>query len=257
MPLAPQSLRKGGCHIKTLPGWLIGALVALATFVAAAFAFTHWIERTSERVRTSYGGGPRCEGDDCAPERSPPPEFDAGIGPRVASIDASIDRRRTRTPVEEEDAEVDVGVDVAAPIVEAAVEIVVEAAPPPPEKPAPAQCGARTCPEGQVCCNSSCGLCTLPGGTCTQELCGVPQSPLSWPCGPNTCNITEICCNASCGICTPPGGTCSHERCDILQLPFSTPCGRNTCNTGQICCNPSCGTCTAPGEPCNWEPCPQ
>jgi hypothetical protein len=32
-------------------------------------------------------------------------------------------------------------------------------------------CGPRTCPAGQVCCNESCGICTEPGGFCTQQFC--------------------------------------------------------------------------------------
>lgn len=32
-------------------------------------------------------------------------------------------------------------------------------------------CGSTTCPSGQVCCNSSCGICTPPGGFCIQLAC--------------------------------------------------------------------------------------
>jgi hypothetical protein len=32
-------------------------------------------------------------------------------------------------------------------------------------------CGAVTCGAGQVCCNASCGICTEPGGFCTQQFC--------------------------------------------------------------------------------------
>lgn len=32
-------------------------------------------------------------------------------------------------------------------------------------------CGAKTCGAGQVCCNASCGICTEPGGFCTQQVC--------------------------------------------------------------------------------------
>jgi len=32
-------------------------------------------------------------------------------------------------------------------------------------------CGPTTCAVGQVCCNSSCGVCTEPGGVCTQQFC--------------------------------------------------------------------------------------
>jgi hypothetical protein len=33
------------------------------------------------------------------------------------------------------------------------------------------QCGKVTCPDGQVCCNASCGMCTPPGGMCTRQFC--------------------------------------------------------------------------------------
>lgn len=33
-------------------------------------------------------------------------------------------------------------------------------------------CGPKaTCPAGQECCNASCGICTPPGGACTQQAC--------------------------------------------------------------------------------------
>jgi hypothetical protein len=117
-------------------------------------------------------------------------------------------------------------------------------------------CGNNVCPVGQVCCNASCGTCTPPGGTCSQQVCGAENLPLSAPCGPNTCNVGQVCCNPSCGICTPPGGTCDTKPCDGPKVPFSVPCGLNTCNVGQVCCNPSCGICVAPGESCRTDPCP-
>ncbi len=43
------------------------------------------------------------------------------------------------------------------------------AARPAPEKRV--QCGSITCPTGQVCCNSSCGICTPPGDVCIQMVC--------------------------------------------------------------------------------------
>lgn len=33
------------------------------------------------------------------------------------------------------------------------------------------KCGSVTCPTGQVCCNSSCGICTPPDGFCIQIAC--------------------------------------------------------------------------------------
>jgi hypothetical protein len=33
-------------------------------------------------------------------------------------------------------------------------------------------CGKNICAPGNVCCNVSCGICTPPGGVCTQQYCG-------------------------------------------------------------------------------------
>lgn len=38
-------------------------------------------------------------------------------------------------------------------------------------EPAGEQCGDNVCGAGMVCCNSSCGICTEPGGFCTQQAC--------------------------------------------------------------------------------------
>jgi hypothetical protein len=40
-----------------------------------------------------------------------------------------------------------------------------------PRPDEPEVCGPVTCPKGQVCCNSSCGICTPPGGFCTMQYC--------------------------------------------------------------------------------------
>jgi hypothetical protein len=64
------------------------------------------------------------------------------------------------------------------------------------------------CDSGQVCCNESCGICTAPGGVCTQQAC------VGAPCGPTTCQVGEVCCNESCGICTAPGGSCTEQFCE-------------------------------------------
>ena len=33
------------------------------------------------------------------------------------------------------------------------------------------ECGSKTCAVGDVCCNSSCGICVPPGGHCTDQAC--------------------------------------------------------------------------------------
>jgi hypothetical protein len=37
-------------------------------------------------------------------------------------------------------------------------------------------CGTSTCAIGLVCCNASCGICTEPGGTCTDIVCEDPTA---------------------------------------------------------------------------------
>ncbi|KAK3392685.1 hypothetical protein B0H63DRAFT_456392 [Podospora didyma] len=81
----------------------------------------------------------------------------------------------------------------------------------PPRK----QCGPTLCAVGDVCCNSSCGICTKPGGFCTQQFCE-PKPPLSGDgiiCGATVCAAGKVCCNASCGICTDPEAACTQQVC--------------------------------------------
>ena len=119
------------------------------------------------------------------------------------------------------------------------------------------QCGSATCPEGQVCCNASCGTCAMPGETCSQLVCGMSTTSMSVSCGSNTCNVGESCCNASCGICARPGDPCdATKECEnSIQYPNSVACGMSTCNVGLVCCNPSCGICARYGEPCSQDAC--
>lgn len=117
-------------------------------------------------------------------------------------------------------------------------------------------CGPVTCPVDWVCCNASCGICTLPGQTCSQVVCGMPMSPMSVGCGPTTCDVGELCCDPMCGKCIRPGEPCTPARClSPVVTPESEVCGMNTCNVGTVCCNPSCGICKPPGEPCTRKVC--
>ncbi len=43
-----------------------------------------------------------------------------------------------------------------------------------PDPNAGTPCGPTTCSGGDVCCNASCGICTPPGGFCTQQVCAQP-----------------------------------------------------------------------------------
>ncbi len=127
----------------------------------------------------------------------------------------------------------------------------------PPPSIAKVQCGDAVCPEGQVCCNASCGTCTMPGAICSQLVCGMSTSLMSVSCGSNTCNVGQSCCNASCGICVGPDEPCdATKECENqIQYPFSATCGMATCNTGLVCCNPSCGICARFGEACSQSAC--
>ncbi|KAK0624535.1 hypothetical protein B0T17DRAFT_460181, partial [Bombardia bombarda] len=70
-------------------------------------------------------------------------------------------------------------------------------------------CGTATCDTGKVCCNSSCGICVAPGGSCTQQIC----EPALATCGKSVCAAGKVCCNSSCGICVAPGGSCTQQIC--------------------------------------------
>jgi hypothetical protein len=124
------------------------------------------------------------------------------------------------------------------------------------EAPAGPPCGSVMCESGWVCCNASCGICTLPGEGCSQRTCGMPYSPSSVTCGPVTCDVGELCCNPACGECILPGQPCNPRTClNPVTIPYSETCGMTTCSTGMVCCNPSCGICKPPGEPCSREVC--
>ena len=127
-----------------------------------------------------------------------------------------------------------------------------------PAPPVPlVQCGSAQCPEGEVCCNASCGTCTRPGELCSQQVCGMSTYPGSVLCGLNECNVGEICCNASCGTCARSEAECDpNQECDNpVEYPQSVTCGMETCNTGLVCCNPSCGICAPYGVPCSQDAC--
>lgn len=95
----------------------------------------------------------------------------------------------------------------------------------------PVKCGKNVCGEGEVCCNSSCGVCTKKGGFCTLQYCGPvdeevvepPAKPTTLPpkepilvgekCGRNVCGKGQFCCNSSCSQCAPLGGACTMQFC--------------------------------------------
>jgi hypothetical protein len=40
------------------------------------------------------------------------------------------------------------------------------------------QCGGVECAPGEICCNPSCGICTVPDGMCTQQFCDEGKSDI-------------------------------------------------------------------------------
>jgi hypothetical protein len=84
-------------------------------------------------------------------------------------------------------------------------------------------CGKARCAAGDVCCNASCGICTPPGGVCTQQVCTDP--------GAASCR-TDADCRLFSDYCT---------GCDCRALPTGAP-------------DP---TCSGPGVQCLVDPCQQ
>jgi hypothetical protein len=82
------------------------------------------------------------------------------------------------------------------------------------------RCGNHFCPQGQVCCNESCGICTEPFGFCTMQYCAYA--------GPKCRSDSD--CRLFSDYCT---------GCDCRALRFSEP-------------GP---TCDGPGVRCLIDPC--
>lgn len=86
-------------------------------------------------------------------------------------------------------------------------------------------CGPATCRAGEVCCNESCGICTKPGGFCTQQVCGEPE-----PTGPF--------CGGIAGFPCPGAGTCVDDpRDDCDPTMGGADCGGVCdCSLVQLLC---------------------
>jgi hypothetical protein len=99
-------------------------------------------------------------------------------------------------------------------------------------------CGTAACTSAQVCCNSSCGLCTPPGGTCVPVVCG--SCAVDSDCrlfddyctgcdcralaknDPNpTCNGAGVQCLVQpCGFKIT---RCTSGRCVVIPVPLAHP----------------------------------
>jgi hypothetical protein len=84
-------------------------------------------------------------------------------------------------------------------------------------------CGPKTCPAGQVCCNESCGICTDPGGFCTQQFC----EPAGGCRQDGDCRVfSDYCTGCDCRVlgkddkdptCSGPGVRCLADPCQQKQ----------------------------------------
>jgi hypothetical protein len=115
-------------------------------------------------------------------------------------------------------------------------------------------CGPNTCATGEVCCNESCGICTAPGGFCTEQFCEDPGSsgtpgdePGQDPSDPGSSDPGDPG--------EPGGGEGGGSSDPGTGGGDRVACGNVTCAAGEVCCNESCGICTAPGAGCTKQLC--
>jgi len=95
------------------------------------------------------------------------------------------------------------------------------------------RCGNHFCPQGEVCCNESCGICTPPDGYCTREFCA--------PTGPKCrsdadCRLfSDYCTGCDCRAlvtgepapyCEGPGVRCFADPCMDHAAVCSLPEGK-------------------------------
>jgi hypothetical protein len=119
------------------------------------------------------------------------------------------------------------------------------------------RCGPVTCDEGLVCCNESCGICTLPGAGCPAIECEDPTAPRC-----DAMDATPVgACDLHLGIafdgdeCVSLSGcSCEGEDCDSL---FMSPIEcENACAISEE--GDSCGGITgafcSPGFYCEFDP---
>jgi hypothetical protein len=85
--------------------------------------------------------------------------------------------------------------------------------------PKPVTCGAVTCERGERCCNESCGICTRPGGACTEQLC---EPPVECRRDADCRAFSDYCTGCDCRalaasepdpVCPGPGVQCFVDPC--------------------------------------------
>lgn len=118
-------------------------------------------------------------------------------------------------------------------------------------------CGPTTCPHGQYCCNSDCGICAPIGSMCPAIGCGPADAgpPPPIPCGNTTCPAGDTCCT----MCDGSGLCVAGPGCPGMACPDCTPqdaSGSGTCNLmfgyrwdGQSCV--PVGGCSCQGADCS------
>jgi hypothetical protein len=83
------------------------------------------------------------------------------------------------------------------------------------------RCGSTTCAPGMVCCNASCGVCTLPDQACTQQACEPPPA-IACETDSDCRAVSDYCTGCDCRAlsvceaepaCPTPGVQCLVDPC--------------------------------------------
>jgi hypothetical protein len=81
------------------------------------------------------------------------------------------------------------------------------------------ECGSVVCGDGEVCCNTSCGICAPPDSSCVQIVCEDGDPTL-------TC-ASILCLEGTLCVQTPEGAQCVPEE--------QNPCNSHECDDGEVC----------------------
>ena len=110
--------------------------------------------------------------------------------------------------------------------------------------PGVSPCGPTVCRHNEECCNESCGICTRPGESCTQQACA-PATP---------CVDTVLCIRGthwSPRLCEcVPNGSCDVDQDCRLFSDYCTGCDCRALSNDDA--DP---VCSGPGAECLADPC--
>lgn len=98
------------------------------------------------------------------------------------------------------------------------------------------QCGDTLCPSGQVCCNASCGVCTDPGGLCTQEVCD-PAPAAGCTTDADCRTFSNYCDGCACAAL-------SSGESDPTCSGTTVACFADPCMNMDAVCDTATGACT-------------